>query len=408
MNNSTRSLLLISATLITLALTYWMSTTTDAAFNLQAAPTATKPAVRTEILFPRPGTVGYGYMRIQGTALINDYQHYQVHIAPHGSENWQWLTTSYQIVREGDLHVMNTTDYPDGFYDLRVRAIQQTGNYNEEFVRRFEIRNENPPTPTPTPAIAPTEIPTDTVSVTRTPLLPPLSPIQTPSPLPTPTPTPESFIPGGQGIYAPTRGQTLSGAVRIVGTANAIDQYHRFHRYELYLSPTGMEDWTWLFSSQNQLFNDTLYVLDTTQLPNGFYDLRMRIVYRDANYHQYHVRALRVANDARLIEPAFPIVEVTAPRTGATLSGVLDVRGTIVHPRLQRWELYWAEHKEGEQQWLFLHRESHQVVNDLIARLDLSQVAPGLYDLRLRVVRVDGNYSDYTIRRLSVARPTSR
>jgi hypothetical protein len=407
MTNSSRSLLLTVALLMTLVLTYWMSTTTDAAIRFQLAPTLTKPAVRTEILFPRSGTVAFGYMRIQGTALINDYQHYQVHIAPSSSENWQWLTTSYQIVRDGDLHVMKTTDYPDGFYDLRVRAVQQAGNYNEVFVRGFEIRNENPPTPTPTSAI----MPTATITVTGTPppsLLPPLSPIQTPSPLPTPTPTPESFVPGGQGIYTPTRGQTLSGTVRIIGTANAIDQYHRFHRYELYISPTGLENWEWLFSSQNQLFNDTLYVFDTMQLPNGFYDLRMRIVYRDANYHQYHVRALRIANDARLIEPAYPIVEVTAPRAGATVSGVLDVNGTIVHPRLQRWELYWAEHKEGDQQWLFLHRGSYQVVNELIARLDLSQVAPGRYDLRLRVVQVDGNYNDYIIRRLSVARPTSR
>ncbi len=365
-------------------------------------PTTSKPAVRNEITFPQPGDVAYGVMRIRGTALINEYQQYQVHIAKSNSEKWQWLTTDYRIVRDGDLFVLNTTLLEDGFYDLRVRAIQQTGNYSEAFVRGFEIRNENPPTPTPTSSI------TVTVEISGTPTLPPLSPLQTPV-RPTATPTPGSFIPNGQGIYAPGNGESVSGSVRMVGTANGRDPQHRFSRYEIYLSPNGQETWEWLFSSQNQLFNETLYIWDTTSIPNGAYDLRLRIVYADSNYDQYYVRGVQVDNDSRVQANPFSLVRITSPLSESQIGGVVDITGTILHPRLQRWELYWAENTldPQEQEWLYLFRGDHQVIDDLIARIDLSQVPPGVYDLRVRVVRIDGNYSDHIIRRLHVAPPTS-
>jgi hypothetical protein len=405
MRSSFRPFLFVMVLMATLLITGWLALTSDAAFLAQPG-TATPRAVRNEITFPQAGTVAFGIMRIRGTGLINDFQQYQLHIARHGSEDWQWLTSSYNVVRDGDLYVLNTTLFPDGFYDLRLRALQQMGNYSESFVRRFEIRNANPPTLTPTPVITETPDILATVEITLTPTPLFLSPIETPSPLATPTPTPESFIPGGQGIYTPVRGAVLRGSVRIVGTANGKDPWHRFQRYELYHSPTGQETWTWFFSSQNQHFNDTLYVLDTTQLPNGFYDLRLRIVYRDSNYDQYHVRNLRIDNDAS-VQGDVSIVRITSPGENSRLAGITDISGTIFHPRLQRWELYWAKHGTAPQEWLFLYRGDHQVLNDLIARIDLGQVTAGIYDLRLRVVKLDGNYDDYIIRRLHVALPTS-
>ncbi len=397
---SVRRFLLALALFLSLAIPRWMAFTANAAPALQVIPT--KPAVRNEITFPRPGTVVYGYMRIQGTALINDYMQYQVHISPANADQWSWLTTSYNVVRDGNLHGFDTTQLADGFYDIRVRAIQRGGDYSETFVRGFEIRNENPPTPTATPNITATT----TITVTGPAILPPLSPLETPSPLATPTPTPESFIPGGQGLYSPRRAETLQGAVRIVGTANGRDPQHRFLRYELYISPSGQETWRWLLSSTDQMYNDTLYVLDTTLLENGFYDLRMRLVYADANYDQYHVRNLNVQNDASISSAITPYIRLTAPQDGSTVFGIVDVTGTIVHPRLQRWEIYWRRADTLASEWLFLYRGSYPVIQDVIARLDLGAVSPGLYELRLRVVRQDGNYTDSYIRRLTVARPT--
>lgn len=370
-------------------------TTPTATVTATATITPTKPPVRNEIVSPQPGDVLFGTAVISGTALIQDYQQYQLHIAESGSEDWHWLTTSFDVVRESVLYRLDTTRFPDGFYDLRVRAIGRDGNYTEAFVRRVEIRNENPPTPTSLPVN-------------------PNSPLATPSPLETPTPTPTidttSFVPGGQGLYEPRNGEVLSGYAKIQGTANAPDIYHRFDRYELYLASAGSENWSWLMSSRKQIYQDTLYVLDTTELENGYYDLRMRIVYEDSNYDEYFVRNLQVSNDTAIVKGTTERVVITSPHSDSVVVAgrAVDIVGTVVDPNFQRWELYWApsERAGEESAWKFLFSGDYQVVDELIARVDLGQVPVGSYDFRLRVVRRDGNYSDYFIRRLHVALPT--
>ena len=87
-----------------------------------------------------------------------------------------------------------------------------------------------------------------------------------------------------------------------------------------------------------------------------------------------------------------------------------DIWGTLIHPRLGRWELYWAgtDGKPDDQRdWLLLFTGDYQVLDDLIARVDLGQVVPGRYDVRVRLVQQDGNYEDAFIRRLLVALPTA-
>ncbi|MEZ4834050.1 MAG: hypothetical protein R2873_19060 [Caldilineaceae bacterium] len=78
-------------------------------------------------------------------------------------------------------------------------------------------------------------------------------------------------------------------------------------------------------------------------------------------------------------------MRIDAPQEGNRLSGIVDITGSIVHPRLQRWELYWAEEtlQEGDQEWRYLFRGDYQVVDDLIARLDLRQIPAGVYALRI-------------------------
>lgn len=347
-------------------------------------PTPTKPPIRTEIDWPRPGDILIGVAIIEGTALVDNYQHYQLHIAPAGSETWQWLVTSFQVVRDGVLYELDTRQFPDGVYDLRLRAVDVTGNYREFFVRGVVIDNTNPPTPTPN------------VDATATP---------TPTFTPTATPDITSFVPGGQGIYAPVHGQRLQGPVRIVGTANARDIYHRFLRYELYIAPAGSQNWQWLTGSYQQLFNDTLYVLDTTRFPNGRYDLRLRIVYRDSNYHEFFVYNLEIANPLVPAAEA-PVVRITSPGGDAVVAEQMAVRGTVYAPDLDRWELYWAPHPGEEGRWALLYTGRYNVVDDTLAVIDLRPVPVGLYDLRVRLVREDGNFQDTTVRRIHVVLPT--
>lgn len=342
-------------------------------------PTPTKVRrVVNEVTEPVDGDAIAGITRIVGTAVVPQFLRFDIHISPQGMDNWQWLTTSYEVIYDDLLYELDTTAFPDGFYDLRVRALDVTGNYTEAFVRGLEIRNANPPTLTPAP-----------YGVV----------VAAASPLPTPTPTVDvsSRVPGGQGFYAPDNGAVIRGKVEIVATANGTPD-HPYSRHELYLSPAGLEDWRQIDSSTVQAWQEPIYIWDTTQLPDGLYDLRLRIVYRDSNYDEYFLRNLSVANTGYPTLAVAPQAGIIQPRTGNEISGVVEFRGTVPAAELLRWELYWSP--GGTEQWQFLVSDEKPVENGVLARLDLRQLPDGLYDFRLRVVRNDSNYTDYTVREL--------
>ncbi len=418
MHPHSRTLSLLLVALLALGVTAWASHTISAApasqdfetetplptvtetFTPTITPTPTvtptKPPVRTEITFPTGDDILIGFVKIEGTAYLDLYREFQLHIAPAGSEQWSWLTADTAVVREGVFYTFDSRQLPDDFYDLRLRSVNQRSNYTETFVRGVEIRNINPPTPTPTATrvLAEGEVPPDT------------SPLETPTP--TLTPDYSSFVPGGQGLYEPRNGDGLKSVQQIVGTVNSREG-KRFQRYELYYSRAGMDDWQWLYSSQQQYFQDVIYRLDTSRLANDRYDLRLRIVYADSNYDEYFVRELTVENDQSLVSSG-PTLHLTQPRPGSLVSGQMDIWGTLVHPRLGRWELYWARtdgKPDDQRDWLLLFTGDYQVLDNLIARINLGQVVPGRYDVRVRLVQWDGNYEDAFIRRLLVALPTA-
>ncbi|MBW7883039.1 MAG: hypothetical protein H3C34_10450, partial [Caldilineaceae bacterium] len=356
--------------------------------------------VANEITEPKSGDAVAGFTAIVGTALIGDFSRYDVHIASAGSENWQWLATSRNVVRNNVIYVLNTYEFADGHYDLRVRVLRRDGNYTESFVRNLEIRNANPPTPTPV------------FNELGTPQ--PASPLLQISPLePTPTPTPRfrSYVPNGQGIFEPENGDILRGQVAVVGTVNGKTIYNPFLRYELYITESGKDDWGWLYTNDQQYWQSGIYVLDTTQLPDGLYDLRLRIVYRDSNYDEYYVTLLRIANQA----PAPGLRDsgvadgkgagLYFPRDNIELTGVADFIGTTAVPNLLRWEIYWSP--ASQENWQFLFSDTKPVRNGTLARLDLSLLPAGSYDFRLRIVRNDYSYSDYYVRRVHAVPPTA-
>lgn len=368
-------------------------------------PDATTPTpdrrVLNEIAAPRSNDAVAGLVAIIGTALVQDYIRYEVHISPSGMENWQWLETGYSVIRDGVLAAWNTHLLPDGRYDIRVRAINRDGNYSEAFARRVEVRNANPPTPTPRFDLAG--------------LQQPPSPILFTSPLfPTPTPTPRflSFLVNGQGIFAPVNGDILRGAVPIIGTVNSKTAFNPFTRYDLHLAVSGSDDWHWLYTGEEQHWQSKLYDLDTTRLADGFYDLRLRVVYRDSNYDEYYVHRLRVANGVTADQLAQTQQLSTAglapglytPRNGTQVVGIIDFMGTTDVPGLLRWELYYTP--AGEEAWEFLVSGTQAITNGILARLDLSQLPAGAYDFRLRIVRQNYNQSDYYVRDIRSSPPT--
>jgi hypothetical protein len=346
-------------------------------------PTPTKvKRVVNELRHPKPGDAVAGTTAIIGTALTTLFNRYDIHVSPAGMENWQWLTTSLQVVHDDVLYQWDTLPFPDGFYDLRVRAIDDSGNYTESFIRGLEVRNQRPPTATPDPNASPGSV---------SPLI-----------VPTPTPTPDARrqSPGGLGFYAPDSGAVVRGETTIYATAVTLRD-NPFARYELYFSRAGVEDWVWLHSSERQAWQEPIYVWDTTLIPDGLYDLRLRVVFKDSNYNEFFLRNLSVANRSKPQLAFTPPAGISSPRSGTDISGVVEFRGTVPAQDLLRWELSWSP--GGSAQWQFLVTSEVPINNGVLARLDLSQLPDGLYDFRLRVVRVDTNYTDYEINGLRLS-----
>ena len=360
-------------------------------------PTPTTPIrMVNEITDPKPGDAVAGSVGFRGTALIETYRKYDVHIAVAGSEDWRWLSTSFAVVHNGELYRLDSTKLPDGFYDLRIRAMRDDGNYSEAFLRHFEIRNANPPTPTLVRNAEGTLLPTQPPS----PIL--LVPTQTP----TPNPALVSNRPNGQGIFVPVNGDVLRGLVDIIGTVNGAGT-NPFVHYEVAISNAGKERWTWLYSNEEQFWQDIVYQIDTQRWADGFYDLRLRIVYRDGNYSEYFVRELRIAN--RTFVPMqqhpptpTPMLGIFTPATGAVIGGIIEVRGVANIFNFQRWEL--ALSSSGVELWSPVIN-SDKPASGLLARLNLSSLAFGNYDLRLRVISSDNQQQDYFARQLQVAAP---
>jgi hypothetical protein len=343
--------------------------------TLTPTPTKVRRIVN-ELTHPKAGNAVAGITAIIGTALKPEFSRFEVHISPAAMENWQWLTTSLQVIYDDILYQWDTHDFDDGFYDLRVRAIDDTGNYTESFIRGLEVRNANPPTQTPDPSKPPGFV----------------SPLNLPTV--TPTPDPRRQSPGGLGFYAPDAGAVVRGETPIVATAVSVTD-RPFMRHELYLSQAGVEDWLLLNSSERQAWQEPIYHWDTTTVPDGLYDLRLRVVYKDSNYNEYFLRNLSVANKAKPILAFTPPAGISSPRNGETISGIVEFEGTVPAQDLLRWEMYWAPGQSNE--WQFLVSSEKPVNNGLLARLDLGQLPKGLYDFRLRVVRGDTNYTDYDI-----------
>lgn len=352
--------------------------TTGPAPTVTVTPTKVKRVIN-ELRHPQAGDAVAGTTAIIGTALTNLFSRYDVHVSPASMENWQWLTTNLQVIHDDVLYRWDTRPFDDGFYDIRVRAIDDFGNYTESFIYGLEVRNANPPTVTPDPNAPPGSV----------------SPLFIPTP--TPTPDPRRQSPGGLGFYAPDTGSVMRGETAIVATGVALPD-RPFWRMELSVARSGLEDWTLLFSGERQAWQEPIYYWDTMTVADGLYDLRLRVVFKDSNYEEFFLRNLSVANRSAPVLAFTPPAGISAPRNGAEVRGVVDFVGTVPGQDLLRWELYWSP--GGRDQWQFLVSSERAVNNALLARLDLSQLPAGVYDIRLRVVRTDTNYSEYEIRGL--------
>lgn len=102
--------------------------------------------------------------------------------------------------------------------------------------------------------------------------------------------------------------------------------------------------------------------------------------------------------------------EVTSPRPNAVLRGQVVIEGTAYHPELWKYEVWFTpglNPNVPDNQWIrILVKEEQAIQNGQLAVWNTSAIADGVYTLRLRVVRRDGNWQDVNIFPLNVANST--
>ena len=85
---------------------------------------------------------------------------------------------------------------------------------------------------------------------------------------------------------------------------------------------------------------------------------------------------------------------ITAPQANSQIAGVVQIIGSASHPEFQRYELAWAADPPTDDAWVVFATIETPIENGVLATWNTTQVPDGVYALRLRVVRRDGNYNE--------------
>jgi hypothetical protein len=93
---------------------------------------------------------------------------------------------------------------------------------------------------------------------------------------------------------------------------------------------------------------------------------------------------------------------ITSPQDRDVVRGLLVIKGSATHPNFWKYEIYYAPEPNPNDQWQLLGLYEAQVTDGRLETWDTTLVPDGTYSLRLRVVRMDGNYDEYYVRQISV------
>lgn len=97
--------------------------------------------------------------------------------------------------------------------------------------------------------------------------------------------------------------------------------------------------------------------------------------------------------------------QITSPRDRAAVRGLVPVEGGATHPQFQKYEIHYGPEPNPGDQWTPIGGSpfSVPVVQGRLGLWDTTIIPDGVYSLRLRVVRADGNYDEYFVRGVQVS-----
>ncbi|MEZ4680672.1 MAG: hypothetical protein R2932_41300 [Caldilineaceae bacterium] len=93
---------------------------------------------------------------------------------------------------------------------------------------------------------------------------------------------------------------------------------------------------------------------------------------------------------------------ITAPVSGNSVSGDVIVTGTATIEPFLRYELYYKLEPSGDDAYIYFDGGTSPVFNGQLGIWRTSTLAPGVYSIRLRVVKTDGNYGEFIASNLSL------
>ena len=95
---------------------------------------------------------------------------------------------------------------------------------------------------------------------------------------------------------------------------------------------------------------------------------------------------------------------IAQPAQDAPVRGAVQIVGSAVNPQFQKYQIYFAPWPApSDASWAFVSEAFNQQPLGLLGTWDSRTVTDGAYALRVRVVKLDGNYLDSEPRLVQVA-----
>lgn len=93
---------------------------------------------------------------------------------------------------------------------------------------------------------------------------------------------------------------------------------------------------------------------------------------------------------------------ISSPATGSAVAGDVPIFGTAVIDPFQKYELHYKQEPSGDDAYIYFGGGTSPVVNGQLGVWQAGGLPPGVYSIRLRVVKADGNYAEFFSQNLSM------
>ncbi len=86
---------------------------------------------------------------------------------------------------------------------------------------------------------------------------------------------------------------------------------------------------------------------------------------------------------------------ISSPGPGASINGDVPIYGTATIDPFQKYELHYKQEPSGDDAYIYFAGGTSAIFNGQLGVWQAGALPPGTYTLRLRVVKVDGNYAEF-------------